>query len=86
MTDTIEKVAEEHTIDEMGKRDGETNMAVGIFLFALGIPVLLGTFWALDRPHAAFVNALCGLALLLVGGGVTYYGWRGFRKATNKTP
>lgn len=83
MSQAIDKDIREKTSDnEMNKRDGETNMAVGLFLFVLGIPVLLGTFWALDRPHAAFVNAVCGAVLLFIGAGVTVYGWRGFRKAT----
>lgn len=82
MSETIDKVSEEHPAKDMRKRDGETNMAVGLFLFALGIPVSLGTFGALDRPHAAFVNAICGIMLLLIGGGVTLYGWWGFRNAT----
>jgi len=69
------------TANETLKRDGETNMAVGLFLFVLGIPVLIGTFWALDRPHAAFVNAVCGGVLILIGAGVIAYGWLGVRKA-----
>lgn len=84
MPEAIEKVTEKHTVDEMRKRDGETNIAVGLFLFALGIPVLLGTFAALDRPRAALVNAICGGVLLLIGAGVIAYGWWGFRKATQK--
>ncbi len=84
MSQAIDKVTEEHTGKDMRKRDGETNIAVGLFLFALGIPVFLGTFWAMDRPHAALVNAICGAALLLIGAGVIAYGWIGFRKATKK--
>lgn len=30
----------------MEKRDGETYIALGIFIIALGLPVLLGTYWA----------------------------------------
>ncbi|HOC67663.1 MAG TPA: hypothetical protein PLL36_13480 [Candidatus Hydrogenedentes bacterium] len=84
MSQAIDKNTDEHTGKDMRKRDGETNMAVGLFLFALGIPVFLGTFWALDRPHAALVNAICGATLLLIGGVVVVYGWLGFRRATKK--
>lgn len=85
MSQAIDKDVREKTSDnDMDKRDGETNIAVGLFLFVLGIPVLLGTFWALDRPHAAFVNAVCGGVLLLLGACVVFHGWRGFRKATKK--
>ena len=66
---------------ETMKRDGETNMAVGLFLFVLSLPVLLGTFWALDRPRAAFVNAVCGGVLFLVGAAVILYGWLSVRRA-----
>jgi len=84
MSEAIEKVVEEHTVDEVRKRDGETNVAVGLFLFALSIPVLLGTFVALDRPRAALVNAICGGVLFFIGAVVIAYGWWEFRKATKK--
>ncbi|MCC6486859.1 MAG: hypothetical protein IT364_05105 [Candidatus Hydrogenedentes bacterium] len=83
MTKTIEKTAEEHSAAEMMKRDGETYMAVGLFILALSIPVLIGTIWALDRPHAAVVNATCGAALAVVGGGAIAYGWKLFKRATS---
>jgi len=69
------------TANETLKRDGETNIAVGLFLFALGVPVMIGTIWALDRPRAAFINALCGGILMLIGAGVVLYGWLGVRRA-----
>ena len=81
MTQTIDKVEERHTKNELLKRDGETSMAVGLFVLALGLPVLLGTFWSLDNPRAALVNAICGLALLLIGGGATFYVWTLFSRA-----
>ena len=81
MTDTINKVEERHTKNEMVKRDGETSMAVGLFILALGIPVLIGTLWALDNPRAAVVNAICGFVLILIGDGATAYGWRLFKQA-----
>jgi len=69
------------TANETLKRDSETNMAVGLFLFVLSLPVLLGTLWALDRPRAAVVNAVCGGVLFLIGAGVIFYGWLGIRRA-----
>lgn len=68
----------------MKKRDGETNIAVGLFLFALGIPVLLGTLGIDGNVRAATVNAVCGFALLSIGGGWIVYGWRQFRQATRR--
>jgi hypothetical protein len=85
MTQTIEKQPERHTRNEMLKRDGETSMAVGLFLVALGIPVLIGTLWALDNFRGAVVNAICGLVLLLIGGAVTIYGYIMFRRAARNT-
>ena len=81
MSKTIEKVEERHTKNEMLKRDGETGMAVGLFVLALGLPVLFGTLWSLDNPRAAVVNAICGLVLTLVGAGATAYGWKLFKQA-----
>jgi len=81
MTKTIDKVEARHSKNEMTKRDGETGMAVGLFIVALGLPVLVGTFFALDTPRAAFVNGLCGFILLLIGGSAIAYGWRLFSRA-----
>jgi len=85
MSQSIDKIAEKHTKNEMKKRDGETYIAVGLFLVALGIPVIIATYWAMERPNAAIVNVICGLALLGVGTGAIAYGWRLFRQATKKT-
>lgn len=81
MTETIQKDEPRHTKNEMLERDGETGMAVGLFVLALGLPVMLGTLWALDNPRAAVVNFICGLILTLIGGGATAYGWRLFKQA-----
>ncbi len=81
MPEAIKKTAEKFTASEMGQRDGETSIAVGLFLMALGAPVLLATIWALDKPSAAVVNALCGAALLLIGAGAVAYGLWELRKA-----
>ncbi len=84
MPETIKKTVEEHTAIEMMKRDGETYMAVGFFIIALSIPVLIGTLWALQRPHAAIVNAICGVVLGAVGAAATLYGWKLFKRAKSK--
>jgi hypothetical protein len=86
MTETIQKVAEEHSVDEMQKRDGETSMAVGLFIFALGVPVTFATIYALNEEtnHAAIVNFVCGMTLLLIGGAATAYGWKLFHAAHKK--
>lgn len=81
MSKTIEKVEPRHTENEMLMRDGETSMAVGIFVAAIGLPVLIGTIWALENPRAAVVNAICGLVLLGIGGGATWYGWGLYKQA-----
>lgn len=84
MGETIQKVTEEHSVNEMEKRDGETAIAVGLFIFALGVPVLIGTLFALDNPRGAIVNTICGLVLLLIGGAAIGYGWLTYRGAHTK--
>lgn len=84
MPETIRKVTERHTAGEIMKRDGETYIAVGLFLVALGIPVLAGTIWALSQPRAAVVNAICGVALLAIGGAAIGYGWLLYKKSSAK--
>lgn len=49
------------------QRDGEIYIALGIFIAAIGLPVIIGTAFALDRPHAAVVNAVCGVVLFGLG-------------------
>ena len=82
MTESIKKVRERHTQVQIDKRDGETAIAVGLFVCALGLPVLIGTLWALDNFRGAIVNAVCGLVLLLIGGSAIAYGLSMYRKAT----
>jgi len=47
-------------------RDAETLLALGIFIVALALPVLVGTFFA-KGSHAIVVNILAGAALLIIG-------------------
>ena len=81
MSETIHKEEPRHTKNEMLERDGETGMAVGLFVLALGLPVMLGTLWALETPRAAVVNFVCGLILTLIGLAATAHGWRLFKRA-----
>ena len=60
---------------ELRKRDAETQIALGLFIFVLSLPVLLGTIWA-DRFHAQIVNVIAGVVLLAIGAGLFWYGWR----------
>ena len=57
------------------KRDGETYRALGMFIVAVGIPVLMGTYWAMQtNVRAAVINVICAIVLLLIGGASIYYG------------
>ncbi len=59
----------------MEKRDGETYIALGLFIVAVGIPVIAGTYWAYQtNVRAAVVNLVCSICLLLIGGGAIGYG------------
>lgn len=52
--------------DQHQKRDGETLIALGLFLAVLGVPVILGIFW--EPPgFVRWVSAVCGLALMGIG-------------------
>jgi hypothetical protein len=56
-------------------RDAETLIALGLFITALAIPVLLGTFWC-ERAPQMIVNVISGLVLLGIGVGSLYFGVR----------
>jgi hypothetical protein len=59
----------------MEKRDGETYVALGLFIVAVGIPVVAGTYWAAKvDTAAAIVNLVCAGILVLIGGGAIAYG------------
>ena len=58
----------------LAQRDSETQMALGVFIFVLSLPVLLGTLWA-DGMHARVVNIVAGVVLLGIGVGLFGYGW-----------
>jgi small neutral amino acid transporter SnatA (MarC family) len=74
-----------NTGDNLKSRDAELYVVLGIFLVALGLPVILGTWFALaeGRTHAAVVNVIAGLVLVAMGGGSIFYGLaiqKGIRK------
>jgi hypothetical protein len=59
----------------MEKRDGETYIALGLFIVAVGLPVLAGTYWAAKTDmRAAIVNVICASVLLLIGVTAIGYG------------
>ena len=60
---------------DMQKRDGETYLALGLFIVAVGIPVVAGTYWAAQtNVRAAIVNIVCAGVLLLIGAASIAYG------------
>lgn len=59
----------------MEKRDGETYVALGLFIVAVGLPVMAGTYWAAKTDvSAATVNVICAGVLLLIGCAAIGYG------------
>ncbi len=59
----------------MGKRDAEIYVALGMFIVFVGIPVLIGTYWAAQtNRHAAVVNLVCSIVLLGIGVAAIAYG------------
>ncbi len=74
-----------NTGDNLKTRDAELYVVLGSFLVALGLPVILGTWFAITggRIPAAVVNAVAGLSLLAMGAGSIFYGLaikKGLRK------
>ncbi len=59
----------------MEKRDGETYIALGLFIVAVALPVMAGTYWAAQTNiRAAVVNVVCSGVLLLIGVAAIVYG------------
>ncbi len=69
-----EKVKEEEK--QFQQRDAETQLVLGLFVFILSIPVMLGAHWA-NNTHAMIVNLVAGGVLLLVGLTMLVRGIRG---------
>ena len=49
------------------QRDATSLRVMGFFFCLLGVIVLIATFWALEHPRAAIVNAISGGTLAVVG-------------------
>jgi len=65
---------QEHT-----RRDAETQILLGGFIFILGLPVLIGTWWA-ETTAARIVNVAAAIALLAIGSGFLWYGRRWLKR------
>ena len=61
------------------RRDAETQVALGIFVSVISLPVLVGTFWA-TTGRAAVINAIAGFVLLGIGAGMVTWGLRKAKK------
>lgn len=68
---TRQKEPHHHT-----RRDAETLRALGYFIVALAIPVLIGTYFAFQshKSHAVVVNVIAGVILLSIGVGFVLRG------------
>jgi uncharacterized membrane-anchored protein len=62
--------------------DAPSLRVLGAFFLLLGGIVLIATFWALEQPRAALVNAVSGAVLAMVGGAMCMIAKR---MSTNKT-
>lgn len=70
----MSKKHQEHT-----RRDAETQILLGSFVFVLGIPVLIGTWWA-ETTAQRLVNLAAAIALLVIGTGFLLYGRNWFKR------
>lgn len=61
-------------------------LLLGSFFCVLAVLVLIGSYWALGRPHAMIVNIAAGVMMLLVGGGMIVMGQRMRRPPATSTP
>ena len=67
--------AEKRTAQSLKARDAEIYILLGGFLLCLGLPVILGTWYAIaaGRMHGAVVNLIAGIVLSAWGlAGVVY--------------
>ncbi|HNR32606.1 MAG TPA: hypothetical protein PKI11_17080 [Candidatus Hydrogenedentes bacterium] len=80
MSGIFDREPDKYEPETFHRRDAETYIAIGIFIAAIGVPVMVGTIWALDRPHAALINFICGLVLTLLGAASIAYGWLWHRR------
>lgn len=76
--------AEMHKIDterntgvQLARRDSELYFALGIFIVALGLPVVWGTIYSiqLGNIRAGIVNLVSGLVMVAIGVASIAYGF-----------
>ncbi len=62
---------------QLEHRDAELYIALGIFVTALGIPVIFGTYYTLQSGDykPAVVNFICGVVMTGIGIASILYGW-----------
>jgi len=72
-------MSEENNEHEHTKRDGETQIMLGIFMCALALPVMVGTIFS-DTVFHGVVCFISGVVLLGIGGGFCYKGLHTLRK------
>ncbi len=80
---TFQRGEMHHIDDERNKgiqlehRDAELYIVLGIFVVALGLPVILGTYYTLQGGdyRAAVVNFICGIVMTGIGLASILYGW-----------
>jgi hypothetical protein len=65
---------------ELTRRDSDTQLALGIFVSIIAIPVIIGTLWA-DSTSTIVVNLVSGLTLLGLGLALAGYGFLGTRRS-----
>ena len=78
MSESIENKADTPDQDahaRFAKRDAETQIALGLFVALIAVPVIIGTLWA-DRTSAIVVNLVSGVTLLGFGLAMAAYGFR----------
>lgn len=61
------------------RRDGETLFVLGVFLVVLGLPVILGSWWA-EKAIQMWVCLISGFILAGIGGAFVYYGKKALKR------
>lgn len=81
---TTSQRGEMHRIDDernkgiqLEHRDAELYIVLGAFVVALGLPVILGTYYTFQGGNyrAAVVNFICGVVMTGIGIASILYGW-----------
>ena len=60
--------------NQFAKRDAETQIALGLFVTIIALPVIVGSLWA-NTGRAVVVNLVSGLVLLGIGVTMAAFGW-----------